>query len=141
MIAADTGHGFVDETEFLIKDEALFRATLERDRIVVQAPHMLKDLVDDPPEGTFVVLMRRDLDHIHASEARIRWAEELGGRATELGKFGLTDGDPATIKYAYWDTHEKKVPFLEVEYESLRSHPLFIPDELRKDFGPLQTQL
>ena len=141
MIAADTGHDFVDETEFLIKDGALFRAALERDGVVVQAPHMLKDLVDDPPGSVFVVLMRRDLDHIHASEGRIRWAEELGGRATELGKFGLTEGDPASIKYAYWDGHEKTVPFVEVDYESLRGHRLFIPDELRKDFGPLQTQL
>jgi len=140
MIAADTGHQFVDEAEFLIKDHDRFLEVLQRDGIVVQAPHMLKDMVDDPPPGVFVVLMRRDLDHIHASAARIRWAEDFGGNTTELKKFGLTEGDSAAVKYNYWDTHEKSVPFLEVEYESLRAHPMFVTDELRKGFGHWQTQ-
>jgi hypothetical protein len=140
MIAADTGHEFVDEFAFAIKDREQFREILRRDSIVVQAPHMLRDMVDDPPPGSLVVLMRRDLDHIHASAERIRWAEELGGNTTELRRFGLTEGDSAAVKYSYWDTHEKSVPFLELEYEALRSHPLFVPDEQRKAFGPLQTQ-
>ena len=76
MIAADTGHQFVDEAEFLIKDSDLFREFLQRDGVVVQAPHMLKDVVDDPPEGVFIVLMRRDLDQIHASASRIRLGRE-----------------------------------------------------------------
>ena len=59
MIAADTGHQFVDEAEFLIKDSDLFREFLQRDGVVVQAPHMLKDVVDDPPPGILIVLMRR----------------------------------------------------------------------------------
>ena len=42
MIAADTGYQFVDEAEFLIKDSDLFREFLQRDGVVVQAPHMLK---------------------------------------------------------------------------------------------------
>lgn len=141
MIAADTGHQFVDEVDFLIKDEDLFRAVLvQRQKIVVQAPHMLKDMVDDPPPDVFVVLMRRDLDEVHASADRIRWAEELGGNLTELRKFGLTEGDSAAVKYEYWDSHDKKVPYVEVEYNSLRAHPMYIPPELRKDFGPLQTR-
>lgn len=139
MIAADTGHGFVDEMEFAIKDLGAFREVMRRDHIVAQAPHMLKDLVDEPPEGIFVVLMRRDLERIHASERRIRWAEVYGGNLTELAKFGLTEGDPAAVKYAYWDSHPKSVPFLELEYEALRSHPLWVPDDLRRDFEPLQT--
>jgi hypothetical protein len=140
MIAADTGYQFVDEAEFLIKDNDRFREFLKRDGVVVQAPHMLKDVVDDPPPGIFVVLMRRDLDQIHASAARIRWAEDFGGNTTELKKFGLTEGDSAAVKYDYWDSHAKSVPFLEVPYESLREHPLFVPDDQRKTFGHWQTQ-
>jgi hypothetical protein len=140
MIASDTGHEFVDEMTFLIKDVSQFREFLTRDRVVVQAPHMLKDVVDDPPPGIFVVLMRRDLQHIHSSAARIRWAEDLGGNTTELRKFGLTEGDSAAVKYAYWDTHDKSVPYLELDYESLRGHPMYVPEEQRKGFGPLQTQ-
>jgi len=141
MIAADTGHAFVDEMEFAIKDVEAFRAVFQRDNIVAQAPHMLKDLVDDPPAGIFVVLMRRELEDIHASERRIRWAEVYGGNVTELAKFGLTEGDPASVKYGYWDSHPKSVPILELEYEALRRHPLWVPDEQRRDFGPLQTTL
>jgi hypothetical protein len=140
MIAADTGYQFVDEAEFLIKDSDLFREFLQRDGVVVQAPHMLKDVVDDPPPGILIVLMRRDLDQIHASASRIRWAEEFGGNTTELKKFGLTEGDSAAVKYDYWDSHEKSVPFVEVPYESLRAHPMYVPDEQRKSFGHWQTQ-
>lgn len=140
MIAADTGHVFVDEMEYAIKDVQAFRQVLRRENIVAQSPHMLKDLVDDPPAGIFVVLMRRDLEQIHASERRIRWAEVFGGNVTELAKFGLTEGDPATVKYDYWDSHPKSVPFLELDYESLRSHPLWVAEEERHDFGPLQTE-
>ena len=93
MIAADTSHQFVDEAEFLIKDNDLFRQFLERDGVVLQAPHMLKDVVDDPPPGIFIVLMRRDLDEIHASADRIGWTENFGGNTKELKKFGLSEGD------------------------------------------------
>ncbi len=140
MIAADTGHEFVDEFAFSIKDDVEFRGILERDQVVVQAPNMLKDVVDDPPPGIFIVLMRRDLEQIHASARRIRWAEDLGGNTTELRKFGLTEGDSAAVKYAFWDAQEKSVPFLELDYESLQTHALYVPAEQRKSFGPLQTQ-
>lgn len=140
MIAADTGHRFVDEMEFLIKDVGKWREALQGDNVVVQAPHMLKDCVDDPPPGIFIVLMRRDLDAVHASQKRIRWVEDLGGNTTELEKFGLSDGDSASIKYEYWDSHPKKAPYLELPYESLRDHPMYVQPEQRKDFGPLQTR-
>jgi hypothetical protein len=140
MIAADTGHRFVDEAEFLIKDAGLFREFLLQDGIVVQAPHMLKDVVDDPPPGIFIVLMRRDLEHVHASAQRIGWTENFGGNTTELKKFGLTEGDSAAVKYEYWDSHDKTVPYLELDYECLRAHPMYVTDEQRKGFGHWQTQ-
>jgi hypothetical protein len=141
MIAHDTGLRFIDETEFLIKDEDLFHEMVDqRDGFVAQAPHMLKDLVDRPMAGVLVVLMRRDLDRIHASAERIGWERVYGGNTTELRTFGLTEGDSAAVKYAYWDSHVKPEPHLEVEYESLRDHPLWLQEDVRKDFGPLQTR-
>ncbi|HTT92219.1 MAG TPA: hypothetical protein VMF65_21880 [Acidimicrobiales bacterium] len=140
MIAADTGQRFVDEAEFLIKDSSRFREFLLQDGVVLQAPHMLKDVVDDPPPGIFIVLMRRDLDQVHASATRIGWTENFGGNTTELKKFGLTEGDSAAVKYDYWDSHEKTVPFLELPYESLKGHPMWVPDDQRKSFGHWQTQ-
>ncbi|HXW77882.1 MAG TPA: hypothetical protein VEJ84_00205 [Acidimicrobiales bacterium] len=140
MIAADTGQRFVDEAEFLIKDTGLFREFLQQEGVVVQAPHMLKDVVDDPPPGIFIVLMRRDLEDIHSSAQRIGWTENFGGNTTELKKFGLTEGDSAAVKYEYWDSHEKSAPYMELQYETLRAHPMYVPTEQRKSFGHWQTQ-
>lgn len=142
MIAADTGHEYVDELEFLNTDYTKFRRLLrDRSNIVVQAPHMLKNLVDEPPEDIFLVLMRRPLEEIHASEDRIRWNEDFSGNATELAKFGLVEGDSAEVKYRYWDDHPKHIPFIEVSYDSLRSHPLYVDAAQRTHFRPLQTSV
>jgi hypothetical protein len=139
MIANDTGHRFVDELEFGVRDEQRWREVLRGEQIVVQAPCMLKECVDDPPAGIFIVLMRRGLAEIHASEHRIGWDRWPDGNALELRKFGLADGDSAQTKYHYWMSREKLAPFLELDYESLRQHPFFIPDRLRRKFTPLQT--
>ena len=55
----------------------------------------------------------------------------------QLKKFGLTEGDSAAVKYDYWDSHEKLVPFVEVPYDSLRAHPMFVSEDQRKSFGHL----
>jgi hypothetical protein len=142
MIAEDTGHLFVDEAVFAFSDEPAWREILKAKQIVVQAPSMLKEVVDNPPREAFIVLMRRDLGKIHESERRVGWdSDRFGGPARELRKFGLAKGDSAQVKYDYWESHEKTVPFLELEYESLREHPLFIPDHQRRVFEIAQTKL
>ena len=139
MIAADTGHRFVDEGEFSVGDEKQWRAILQQDGVVVQCPHMLKDVVDNPPPDIFVVLMRRDLTEIHGSARRIGW--DGWGNPYELPKFNVTEGDSAAIKYAYWDSHEKSFPFIEISFESLRRHPLYVEEQHRLGFDPKQTRL
>jgi hypothetical protein len=109
------------------------------ENVAVQCPHMLRAIVDDPPPGLFVVLMRRPLADIHASERRILWQEKYRGNTTELRVFGLTEGDSAQVKYDYWDSHEKSFPYVEVQYGSLQDHPLHVPAELRKRFHGKQT--
>jgi hypothetical protein len=141
MIAEDTGHRFIDELSFDVFDEQRWREALQAERVVVQAPTMFKEVVDNPPPGIFVVLMRRDLKKIRASARRIGWYKNPRGNALELSRFGLTRGDSARVKYDYWASHEKTVPFLELEYESLRQHPYFIPDDQRRNFGMFQTEL
>jgi hypothetical protein len=141
MIAADTGHRFIDERRFGVFDKRRWREALRAERVVVQAPTMLKEVVDNPPPGIFVVLMRRDLTKIRASANRIGWDKDPRGNALELSRFGLTSGDSAQAKYDYWASREKVMPFLELEYESLRQHPYFIPDDQRRNFGSLQTEL
>ena len=141
MIAADTGHRYLDEFNFEVRDVAQWRMCLHQDRIVVQCPHMLKDIVDAPPTGTFVVLMRRNLEDIHRSESRIGWDMEQGGNSAELSKFNVDQGDSAALKYAYWDSHKKDFPYLELAFESLQGNPLYVEAELRHHFGPKQVRL
>jgi len=138
MIAHDTGHRYVDEYDYGITDDIRWRRILREDGVVVQCPHMLQVLVDEPPPGVFVVLMRRNLDEIHRSMERIGWYS-VGGNAVELERFGLSEGDSATLKYRYWDEHAKLVPFAEVKFEALARHPLFIPSPERAHFLPKQT--
>jgi hypothetical protein len=138
MIASDTGHEFVDEVDFLITDTTRFRQVLARDGVVVQAPHMLKDMVDDPPPGVF-----RGADAPgpvpDPRQRPTHWLVRAGGNRTELAKLGVLDGDSAALKYAYWDAHTKYVPYLELKYQWLRAHPMFVPAERRRYFAPLQT--
>lgn len=141
IVSADTGHRFVDEREFGVYSDDRFNALLEEPGpFVVQCPHMLKPIVDARRADLFVVLVRRDLDAIHLSEARIGW-EARGHKEKELRRFGLDDGDPATTKYDYWDSRPKVPKYLEVSYDELAGHPLFVEQALRKQFRPKQTRL
>jgi len=49
----------------------------------------------------------------------------------------------ATTVYEVWETFQKPmmaVPFIELDYESLTDHELWIPPEERRDFKPRQWQ-
>lgn len=142
MIAADTGYRFMDEKEFGTFNAGRWRRLFEDEYgIVVQCPHMLKDAVDDPPPGVLIVLMRRPLDEIHASDERVGWQAQYKGNTTELRKFGLLEGDSARIKYEYWDSHEKDFPYLELRYDRLAGHPMYVERRLRKSFQMKQTKV
>jgi hypothetical protein len=141
MIAEDTGYRFMDEKEFGTFNSERWRRLLQDEYgIVVQCPHMLKDAVDDPPTGVLIVLMRRPLDEIHASDERVQWQAEYNGNTTELRKFGLCEGDSARVKYDYWDNHDKDFPYLELPYERLAGHPLYVAQPLRQFFQMKQTR-
>jgi hypothetical protein len=139
MIAHDTGHRYVDEIEFAVYDFVRWREIVKEDHVVIQCPHMLKVILDSPPPGIFVVLMRRDLDGIHASERRIGWESRFKGNTKELVMFGVAEGDSAQLKYEYWNSSPKPAKFVEVDYESLRDHPLYVAKEHRVNFGCKQT--
>lgn len=141
MIAHDTGHTCIDETEFGVYDVQRFRELVTtRSGIVVQAPHMLREIVDDPPPAVFVVLMRRELPEIHASDERIGWTKG-GAHRPELGIFDLEDGDPAELKYRYWDEHPHTFESCEVvNPRDIETHPLFVKPERRRGFAPKQTR-
>lgn len=149
IFAADTGHRYIDENGFGIYDEYKFRVILQQRKIVVQCPPMSHIIHEVATDDTLVVFMIRDLDDIVASERRINWTI---GPYKELANYGLPrqaarryrqhGGQVAPLKYAYWwGTQRAQVPhYLELEYESLSAHPLWVPKERRANFKARQTE-
>ena len=86
-----------------------------------------------------IVLMRRDVQGIIASEKRVGWTGSIHNK-WELGHYGLNEGNIAEVKYQFWEETQRDLidnPF-EVEYESLAAHPMWIPKEERINFRTTQ---
>lgn len=139
MIAADTGHTFVDAREFTIFDEVTWRKRLQEQNVVVQCPSMLRLLADDADSDIFVVLMRRPYREILDSCARIGVGTE-GPRASKFNPIDIAAfwGTPE-VAYNYWDQrpHPNSI---EVQYSSLSVHPMWVPKTQRRNFEAKQTE-
>jgi len=87
---------------------------------------------------TAIILMRRKVNDIIASEKRITWESK-----SELERYGLSAGIIADIKYNYWNTYQKHkiTNAFEIEYEDLAVHPLWVPKEERRNFTSRQIRL
>jgi hypothetical protein len=108
----------------------------EKEPFVLQAPGLCSFVHAMP---CAVVIVRRKLDDIIRSQHRIRWDKEL----REL-EFYFTDTGPiGSVKYAVWELYQKRKlgdRAYELDYESLRGHPLWVEKEERRNFGPRQTR-
>lgn len=141
MIAHDTDYWFVGEEEIGVDSlNRLWKILQISHRIVVQCPALTcyAHLLARPDPGLCVVMMRRDLDDIKASEERIFWKWE----PTELIRMGVTGGNSAQLKYQRWNGSQKAdlgAQGYEVEYSSLEQHGLWIAKPARGRFGPRQT--
>jgi len=139
MVAADTGHTLIPESEFDFHDEALFRAIVTAGgKSVVHCPpmaHLLHEFADD--DGVAIVFMVRDVRDIIASQERINWTAKEEVR--ELTKYGAHYGPISLVKYDYWSRVQRdRIPEgqrFEVEYESLSKHPLWEDRPGRGQFG------
>lgn len=143
MIAHDTGHTLADETTWGVHNPAGLLAALNSPPVVAQCPALFKWVLDRPTEEVFVVLVRRNLEEIYRSQERIAWGFEF----EELSKFGFVPAysgghhlRAAEIKYAYWDWGTKPPLRIEIAYDDLRNHPLWVNEEERKNFTPKQTK-
>lgn len=139
MIADDTGHKYIDETA--IGFYGLSRACKllkKHEQCVLQCPALCRYAHKFDGEKVAIVLMRRDLADIKASEERIGWERH----ATELARYELEEGEPAAVKYAFWEERQRDriTNPIEIEYESLAVHPLWVPKEKRARFAPHQTR-
>ena len=142
MIAHDTDYWFVGEEEFGVDSlNRLWKILQISRRIVVQCPAICAhvDLLGETDPGLGIVMMRRDLEDIKASEERIFWKWEM----PELMRMGVTEGNSARLKYSAWDVSQKGLlgeQAIEVQYTSLEQHGLWIAKPGRARFGPRQTQ-
>lgn len=142
-IAQDTGFEYVDET-FLVKVKPDGKANEKKlrwwnskfGRAVFQAPQ-LSHKADKFNKNLFVVWVKRNPKDVRASMERIDWKCE----GTELENYGLTEGDIIKVKNDEWENQKAKLNgnYLEVNYEDMKDHPLFLKD--RKDFKWFQTTI
>ena len=136
MIAHDTGYDYVDDSEFGTFNRAKFRWMCKQKGKVIHAPGMSRWIHEIP--GIFIVWMVRSEKDILASEKRIKW----NGLHRECENYGVLTQNIAQVKYQYWKRYQKPIVqyrMIEVRYEDLKEHPLWIPKERRKDFKWDQT--
>lgn len=133
MIANDTGHEYIDEKYFDAYDVEKWRTFMEGSKVVIQCPAMCKEASGVDRDDVLVVMMMRSTDDIKASQRRIDWSQE----ERELIKYS-EDGDIAEVKYNYWAEHKPK-HYLEVRYDDLQEHEMWVPQEKRQNFAPKQT--
>lgn len=138
MIAADTGYKYVDEYVFGFSVDRFVKA-ISVDSIVVQCPTMSSIIEYYAEDNTLVVFMFRDLEDIAKSEDRMGWTvgvyQELykfGMSVTEARMYRQSGGRTAPLKYELWAGQKTVIKhYLELEYESLSAHPLWIPKNER----------
>jgi len=136
MIAHDLGRIFYPEEYIRVWEQWRMGYMMKRDNFVLQAPALCRYIDKYTEQDVAIVLMRRPIADIVASEQRINWE----GQPRELAQYGLKEGVISEVKYRYWDERQRELidnPF-EIEYSSLKSHPMWIPETERGNFGPRQ---
>ena len=136
MIATDTGFTYIDERKIDIDSMYRMFEALGIDNTVTHAPAMCRyaHLIGQVPD-TVVVLVRREIADIIASQERIGWMWE-NVEKLYYADTGLDMNQPiAAIKYQYWEKQREAIPhYHEVDYRSLAEHPLWVPKNERKHF-------
>lgn len=148
MIANDTGHQYLDEGLWQVWDGVKARDLADqRKPCVLQGPGILKDALRFSDPECAIILMRRDIEDIIASQARIGWniwAQKEISHYVNLRPDSMWYINAslfvASAKYDYWETYivDHISYWKEVQYESLKDHPMWVPKEERANFGAKQ---
>ena len=140
MIAADTGHEYIDENEYGPHNKTMWLHTITcYENIVIHCPAMCRHVHE--VGSVFVVMVYRNVANVVNSQERILWGS--ANEALELARYGARAEPPiAAVKYDFWRRFQRTVitNWLEVEYENLAAHPLWVDERERADFGPRQTK-
>ena len=152
MISHDLGHKYVDEAAWGVWDGMKAVQLAKKYKpCVLQAPGLLKDVerFGNAP-NVAVVLMRRSIRDIQASQERIGWnvwaeremsnyldAVSKTERATYLKRAAYY---VSHMKYAWFERYGRsKVKHLyEVEYADLQLHSMWIDKARRENFNARQ---
>lgn len=143
MIAHDTGYRYVDEDEFQVSQWWVLQEMLVMPGpMVAQCPGLCYCVHALARHGgadrTLVVMMYRSIEDILASQRRVGWISNQ----IELAKYGGLTGIAAEIKYAVWERQREEIQYwMEIEYEHLRGHPLWVPKKNRGGFDPKQWRI
>lgn len=151
IIAFDNKIRYVDEQEFDVRDMiSLGKLFREDGRMVIQCPalcyclhdfHYLFNLQD-----LLVVMVIRDIKDIINSQSNIKWTQDKKRtwaryERRELEHYGRKEGIISEVKYKYWQKQKSQIPnWLEIKYDDLKNHQLFIPKERRENFTWDQTE-
>jgi len=152
-ICHDTGHAYLDEVKIATHSvyELLWMLSQQQTPCVIQCPGLcqcLPDLMQRFPDWFLVMCLRNEED-ILASQSRIawnyEWVERLAyhHRTDVLTQEILSFWPICRIKYAIWqaDKHRIAGRYLEVRYDQMYTHPLWIPPAQRgPDWGFSQTE-
>lgn len=125
------GYNYIDELEFNFFLETHFLEKIrEHKKLIMQAPTMshVLHLIEEPK--TCVFFLFRNPSEIIRSQNRVRWAAERHERKNYTRK--EYEFLPISIaKYSEWCFHQRKlmkVPFFELDFEALRSSPIWSSD-------------
>lgn len=143
MIAHDTGKEFIDETEWGVWDyEKLKFFCKYRDKFVIQATSAFFNLSEFVTDDDMVVWMERPIKELEESWKRIR----------DLGKDGRSVFHSSTAKMPELfrtsfdervilaEEEKRKIKNLfEVNYHSLKDHPMWVDKDKRNKFLWMQT--
>jgi hypothetical protein len=131
IIAVDTGHKFMSQA-WLEGDNpvaTLRRICQESNNFVIQCPGESYIIEQFSANDILIVFMMRDIKEIVDSQINHNW----DGNAQKLLYDAVTDErEIPIIKYERWQKQKEKIKhFLEVEYNKLESHFLFVPKDQR----------
>ena len=139
MIAHDNDIRYVSEQQVNIRDKQKAYKFLSLDeRLVIQCPGLCHCIERFSGLNVLIVIVVRKVEDIIASQERIGWTRFQAG---ELRQYGKLDGIISEVRYKYWKLQKKLIiNWLEVKYEDLKDHPMFVPKEERGEFKWNQTE-
>jgi len=147
IICNDLGYLFHQDDEFDPNMEGIKRINLFTkhgiNKIAIQSPIILyayDDFYHCIPDIHFIG-MKRDEQDIIDSMKRVNWMEEVQEYYQDWDSYLKTH---ISHMNSMWENLKANLPessWTEIEYNSLKSHSLFIPKDLRTEFTIRQTEI